>query len=115
MKSAFEQLVYQEALRNLLNARIVCIPILHGPPRCDTRRVKAICWRRLLQKLNYWKSKNQIRINDADIQILQSRLQAMLNQNHPLKPMKFSEGLTPPDVATSLKTNPQLDFLNQQR
>ncbi len=114
VKSTFEQLVYQEALRNLLNAQ--------DSLYTDFARASSLRYKtgesNLLEKTSaetqLLEVKNQIRINEADIQILQSRLQAMLKSEAPVEAGDILRRLTPPDVATSLNANPQLDFLHQQ-
>jgi len=114
VKSTFEQLVYQEALHNLLNAQDSLYTDFARASSLRYKTGESNLLEKTTAETQLLEIKNQIRINDADIRILQTRLQAMLKSESPIEASDILRRLTPPDVATSLNANPQLDYLNQQ-
>ena len=55
-----------------------------------------------------------MRQNDADVQISQARIQALLKSESPVEAGDILKRQTPPDEAISFHSNPQLDYLKQQ-
>lgn len=114
VKSAYEQLVYQEALKILLATQ--------DSLYADFVRASSIRYKtgesNLLEKTTaetqLMEVKNQARINEADIQISETRLQALLKSENPVEASDQLTKLAPPDETLSYKSNPQLDYMKQQ-
>jgi heavy metal efflux system protein len=114
VKSAYEQLVFQEAQKILLDTQ----------DSLYTDFVKASALRfqtgesNLLEKTTaetqLLEVKNLARINEADIQISETRIQALLKSDNPVEASDKFARLTPPDETQSFRNNPQLDYLKQQ-
>jgi heavy metal efflux system protein len=116
VKTTYEQMVYQEALRTLLQSQD---SLYNDFVRASSLRYKT-GESNLLEKTTAetqsMEIKNQLNLNQADIQISATRLQALLKSETPIY---NSESLQkhPLPIAldtASLKSNPQLDFLKQQ-
>ena len=58
--------------------------------------------------------KNLARQNEADIQISQTRIQALVKSDQPIVAGDILQRQPAPDEATTFQQNPQLDFLKQQ-
>lgn len=114
VKTAYEQLVYQEAVRMLLMSQ--------DSLYTDFARASGVRYQtgesNLLEKTTaetqLLEVKNLARINEADIQISQTRIQALLKSEQPVRASDPFAKLDPPDETPSFQTNPQLDYLKQQ-
>jgi len=114
VKSAYEQLLYQEAFRKLL--------ITQDSLYADFAKASSLRYKtgesNLLEKATaetqLMEVKNLTRQNEADIQISQTRLQALLKSDSPVLAADVLRRQASPDLAASPVANPQLDFLKQQ-
>ncbi len=114
VKTAYEQLLYQEALKKLLLSQD---SLYTDFAKASSSRYKA-GESNLLEKTTAetqsLEVKNLVRQNDADIQISQAKIQALLKSENPVEAGDILKRLTPPDEAVSFQNNPQLDYLRQQ-
>jgi heavy metal efflux system protein len=116
VKSTYEQMLYQEALRALLQSQD---SLYNDFARASSLRYKT-GESNLLEKTTAetqsLEVKNQLRLNEADIQISATHLQALLKSESPVYNSEaFQKRSLPSSIDTiSLKGNPQLDFLKQQ-
>jgi heavy metal efflux system protein len=116
VKSAYEQMLYQEALRALLLSQD---SLYNDFARASSLRFKT-GESNLLEKTTAetqsMEVKNQLRLNEADIQISSTHLQALLKSDLPVyNSEQLQKHLLPSSIDTaSLSGNPQLDFLKQQ-
>jgi heavy metal efflux system protein len=116
VKSTYEQMAYQDALRSLL--------LSEDSLYSDFVRASSLRYKtgesNLLEKTTAetqsLEIKNQLNINQADIQIFATRLQALLKSETPIYNSESLQKRSLPMAldSTSLKSNPQLDFLTQQ-
>ncbi len=116
VKSTYEQLLYQDALRNLLLSQDSLYQ--------DFARASAVRFKtgesNLLEKTTaetqYFEIKNSLNLNEADIKISATRLQALLKAEMPVYNLeKIVKRALPQNLDTvSLKSNPQLNLLQQQ-
>src|SRR5258708_20579701 len=116
VKSVYYQLLFQEAFRKLLQSQD---SLYSDFSRASSLRFKT-GETNLLEKTTtesqWMEVKNQLRVNNADILIAQTRLQSLLKN---YVPVGASEALgkrkLPQDIDTvSLAANPQLSYLVQQ-
>ena len=114
VKTAYEQLLYQEALKKLLLSQD---SLYADFAKASSSRYKA-GESNLLEKTTAetqsLEVKNLVRQNDADIQISSARIQALLKSESPVEAGDLLKRQTPPDEAISFQKNPQLDYLKQQ-
>ena len=114
VKTAYEQLLYQEALKKLLLSQD---SLYADFAKASSSRYKA-GESNLLEKTTAetqsLEVKNLVRQNDADIQISSARIQALLKSEGPVEAGDLLKRQTPPDEAISFQNNPQLDYLKQQ-
>jgi heavy metal efflux system protein len=116
VKSTYEQMLYQEELKTLLLSQD---SLYNDFARASSLRFKT-GESNLLEKTTAetqsMEVKNQLRLNEADIQISATRLQALLKSDLPVyNSEQLQKRPLPSSVdTTSLKSNPQLDFLKQQ-
>jgi heavy metal efflux system protein len=116
VKSTYQQMVYQEALRGLLLSQD---SLFNDFARASSLRFKT-GESNLLEKttaeMQSMEVKNQLRLNEADIQILATRLQALLKSEIPISNAEVLQKRPMPTLldTTLLKTNPQLGVLQQQ-
>jgi heavy metal efflux system protein len=112
----YEQMVYQEALRALLQSQD---SLYNDFVRASSLRYKT-GESNLLEKTTAetqsMEIKNQLNLNQADIQISATRLQALLKSENPIYNSESLQKYPLPTSldTTSFKSNPQLDFLKQQ-
>jgi len=116
VKFAYEQLLYQDALRNVL--------ITQDSLYQDFARASSIRYKtgesNLLEKTTaetqYLEVKNQLMLNEADIEISATRLQALLKSDKPIYNLeKLVKRMAPVNLDnSSLINNPQLGYLQQQ-
>ncbi len=114
VKSAYEQLVYQGAVKVLLTSQ--------DSLYTDFARASGVRYKtgesNLLEKTTaetqLLEVKNLARINEADIRISQTRIQALLKSEQPVQASDPFAKLTPPEETLSYQNNPQLDYLKQQ-
>jgi cobalt-zinc-cadmium resistance protein CzcA len=114
VKTAYEQLVYQEALRNLLNTQDSLFTDFSRASSLRYKTGESNLLEKTSAETQLLEIRNQVRMNDADIRILQTRLQALLKSDAPVESNDMLRRLAAPDVAASLSANPQLGFLQQQ-
>ncbi|MCX8490397.1 MAG: TolC family protein [Cyclobacteriaceae bacterium] len=116
VKSTYEQLLYQDALRNLLLSQD---SLYHDFVKASLIRFKT-GESNLLEKTTAetqsYEVKNQLNLNEADIKISATHLQVLLKADHPVyNSDKLSKRMVPENIDTvSLKNNPQLNLLQQQ-
>jgi heavy metal efflux system protein len=116
VKSTYEQMLYQEALRDLFQSQD---SLFNDFARASSLRFKT-GESNLLEKTTAetqsLEVKNQLQLNEADIQISAAHLQALLKSELPVyNSEQLQKRPLPSSVDTaSLKSNPQLDFLKQQ-
>jgi heavy metal efflux system protein len=116
VKSTYEQMVYQHALRLLLQSQD---SLYNDFVRASSLRYKT-GESNLLEKTTAetqsMEIKNQLSINQADIQISATHLQALLKSENPIYNSELLQKRSLPTAldTASLKSNPQLDFLKQQ-
>lgn len=112
VKSLYEQLVYQQALHTLLMSQD---SLFTDFARASALRYKAgesTLLERTTAETQLQEVKNQLRKNEADLFILQSKLKTLLKSEAAFLP---SEELTKLTLSTDTVTNnPQLSYMNQQ-
>ena len=116
VKSAYEQLLYQDALRGLLFSQDSLYQ--------DFARASSIRYKtgesNLLEKTTAetqsFEVKNQLNLNEADIKISATHLQALLKSENSIYNLDLlTKRMLPENLDTiSLKNNPQLNLLRQQ-
>jgi cobalt-zinc-cadmium resistance protein CzcA len=112
VKSLYEQLVYQQALHTLLMSQD---SLFTDFARASALRYKAgesTLLEKTTAETQLQEVKNQLRKNETDLVILQSKLKTLLKSETTFLP---SEELTKLTLSTDTVTNnPQLSYMNQQ-
>jgi heavy metal efflux system protein len=116
VKSTYEQLVYQDALRLLLQSQDSLYTDFVRASLLRYKTGESNLLEKTTAETQSLEIKNQLNINKADIQISATRLQALLKSENPIY---NSESLQKRSLSTALdtvtlKSNPQLDYLKQQ-
>jgi cobalt-zinc-cadmium resistance protein CzcA len=114
VKTAYEQLLYQEALKILFASQ--------DSLYTDFARASALRYKtgesNLLEtttaETQLLEVKNLERQNEADIKISQTRIQALIKSDNHILAAEVLTRQVPPDEASPFLQNPQLDFLKQQ-
>jgi heavy metal efflux system protein len=116
VKSTYEQMAYQDALRLLLQSQDSLYKDFVRASSLRYKTGESNLLEKTTAETQSMEIKNQLNINQADIQISATRLQALLKSENPIYNSELLQKrflLTALDTV-SLKRNPQLDFLKQQ-
>lgn len=116
VKSTYEQMAYQEALRSLLLSQDSLYSDFVRASSLRYKTGESNLLEKTTAETQSLEIKNQLNINQADIQISATRLQALLKSETPIYNSESLQKRSLPMAldSTSLKSNPQLDFLKQQ-
>jgi cobalt-zinc-cadmium resistance protein CzcA len=114
VKSAYEQLLYQEALKKLLGTQDSLYTDFAKASSLRYKTGESNLLEKTTAETQLLEVRNLTRQNDADIQISQTRIQALLKSDSPVIASDLLTRLSPPDEGSTFKNNPQLDFLRQQ-
>src|SRR5882762_3152370 len=116
VKSVYYQLLYLEALSNLLQSQDSLYEDFSRASSLRFKTGESNLLEKTTAETQLMEVRNQSRVNQADIQIAESRLQALLRNETPviagdiLKKRELPEALD----TVSLAANPQLNYLRQQ-
>jgi len=116
VKSVYYQLLYLEALGNLLQSQDSLYEDFSRASSLRFKTGESNLLEKTTAETQLMEVRNQSRVNQADIQIAESRLQALLRNETPviasdiLKKRELPEALD----TVSLAANPQLNYLRQQ-
>jgi heavy metal efflux system protein len=116
VKSTYEQMVYQDALRALLQSQDSLYNDFAKASSLRYKTGESNLLEKTTAETQSMEIKNQLNLNQADIQISATRLQALLKSENPIYNSESLQKYPLPislDTA-SFKSNPQLDFLKQQ-
>ncbi|CAN5298769.1 hypothetical protein BH10BAC4_BH10BAC4_25960 [soil metagenome] len=113
VKSAYEQLLYQSALKNLLNSQDSLYSDFARASGLRYKTGESNLLEKMTAETQSLEVRNTMRMNDADIQISQTKLQALLKADQLVVATEVLSRLSPPEV-TSYQNNPQLNYLKQQ-
>ncbi len=116
VKSIYYQLLYLEELKKLLFAQDTLFADFSRASSLRFKTGESNLLEKTTAETQWMEVKNQSRINEADIQIAETRLQALLKNE---SPVKASDVLKKRDLpleldSVSLSSNPQLNYLLQQ-
>ena len=112
LKSLYEQLVYQQALRKLLMSQD---SLFTDFARASALRYKAgesTLLEKATAETQLQEIKNQLRKNETDAAILQSKLKTLLKSETTILPAEELSKL--PFSNEAISNNPQLSYMNQQ-
>lgn len=116
VKSTYEQLQYQDALRDLLRRQDTLYQDFSKASFVRFKTGESNLLEKTTAETQYLEIQNQLRMNDADIDISAVRLQALLKSENPIynsdKIVKRS--LSELTDSVLLEANPQLKFLQQE-
>jgi cobalt-zinc-cadmium resistance protein CzcA len=116
VKSVYYQLLYLEALGNLLQSQDSLYEDFSRASSLRFKTGESNLLEKTTAETQLMEVRNQSRVNQADIQIAESRLQALLRNETPviasdvLRKRELPEALD----TVSLAANPQLNYLRQQ-
>ncbi len=114
VKSVYEQLLYQEAYRKLLMTQDSLYADFAKASSLRYKTGESNLLEKTTAETQLMEIKNLGRLNDADIRISQTRLQALLKSDLPVMAGDILVRQVPPEEMTSFQNNPQLDYLKQQ-
>lgn len=114
VKTAYEQLLYQEALKKLLVSQDSLYTDFAKASSLRYKSGESNLLEKTTAETQSMEVKNLVRQNDADIQISQTKIQALLKSESPIEASDVLRRQAPPDEAISFQSNPQLDYLKQQ-
>ncbi len=114
VKSAYEQLLYQEALKKLLLSQDSLYTDFSKASSLRYKTGESNLLEKTTAETQLMEIKNLARQNEADVQISQTRIQALLKSETPVIAADLLERQLPPDEAVSFQSNPQLGYLKQQ-
>ena len=114
VKSAYEQLLYQEALKKLLATQDSLYTDFAKASSLRYKTGESNLLEKATAETQSLEVKNIARQNEADIQISQTRLQTILKSENPIIASDALARQIPPSETASFQNNPQLDYLKQQ-
>lgn len=114
VKMAYEQLVYQDALKKLLLSQDSLYTDFAKASSLRYKSGESNLLEKTTAETQSMEVRNLVRQNDADIQISQTKIQALLKSQSPIEASDILRRQVPPDEAVSFQSNPQLDYLKQQ-
>ena len=114
VKSAYEQLLYQEALKKLLATQDSLYTDFAKASSLRYKTGESNLLEKATAETQLLEVKNLARQNEADIQISQTRLQTILKSENPIIASDALARQIPPSETASFQNNPQLDYLKQQ-
>ena len=114
VKSAYEQLIYQEALKKLLATQDSLYTDFAKASSLRYKTGESNLLEKATAETQLLEVKNLARQNEADIQISQTRLQAILKSENPIIANDVLMRHIPPVETSSFQDNPQLDYVKQQ-
>ncbi len=116
VKSSYEQLLYQDALRGLLQSQDSLYQDFARASSIRFKTGESNLLEKTTAETQSYEVKNQLNLNKADIKIYATHLQTLLKGESPVyNSDKLSKRILPENLDTiSLKNNPHLGFLQQQ-
>lgn len=114
VKTAYEQLLYQEAFKKLLATQDTIYSDFAKASFLRYKTGESNFLEKTTAETQLLEVKNLARQNEADIQISQTRIQALVKSDQPIVAGDILQRQPAPDEATTFQQNPQLDFLKQQ-
>ncbi len=114
VKSAYEQLLYQEALKKLLATQDSLYTDFARASSLRYKTGESNLLEKATAETQLLEVKNLARQNEADIQISQTRIQTLLKSENPIIAGDILARQIPPAETSSFQNNPQLDYLKQQ-
>ncbi len=114
VKTAYEQLLYQEALKKLLATQDTIYADFAKASSLRYKTGESNLLEKTTAETQLLEVKNLARQNEADIQISQTRIQALVKSDQPIVAVDILQRQPAPEEATTFQQNPQLDFLKQQ-
>lgn len=114
VKSAYEQLLYQEALKKLLATQDSLYTDFARASSLRYKTGESNLLEKATAETQLLEVKNLARQNEADIQISQTRIQTLLKSENPIIASDNLSRQIPPAETSSFQNNPQLDYLKQQ-
>ena len=114
VKMAYEQLVYQDALKKLLLSQDSLYTDFAKASSLRYKSGESNLLEKTTAETQSMEVRNLVRQNDADIRISQTKIQALLKSQSPIEASDILRRQVPPDEAISFQSNPQLDYLKQQ-
>lgn len=116
VKSVYHQLLYLQALRDLLQSQDSLYADFSKASSLRYKTGETGVLEKTTAETQWMEVKNQVRINGADIQIAETRLQALLKNDSPVTTTGvLAKRDLPPELdSASLSSNPQLNYLKQQ-
>ncbi len=114
VKSAYEQLLYQEALKKLLATQDSLYTDFAKASSLRYKTGESNLLEKATAETQLLEVKNLARQNEADIQISQTRIQTILKSENPIIASDVLARQIPPAETASFQNNPQLDYLKQQ-
>ena len=116
VKSVYYQLLYLEALKKLLQSQDSLYEDFSRASSLRYKTGESNLLEKTTAETQLMEVRNQSRINQADIQIAESRLQALLKNEGPVVASDILKKRELPQMldTVSLAANPQLSYLRQQ-
>ncbi len=116
VKSVYYQLIYLEALKKLLQSQDSLYEDFSRASSLRYKTGESNLLEKTTAETQLMEIRNQSRINQADIQIAESRLQALLKNEGPVVASDILKKRELPQMldTVSLAANPQLSYLRQQ-
>ncbi len=116
VKSAYEQLLYQDALRGLLFSQDSLYQDFTRASSIRFKTGESNLLEKTTAETQSSEVKNQLNLNEVDIKISATHLQALLKSENSVYNLdKLTKRMLPENLDTiSLKNNPQLNLLQQQ-
>jgi cobalt-zinc-cadmium resistance protein CzcA len=116
VKSTYEQLLYQDALRILLLSQDSLYQDFARASLIRFKTGESNLLEKTTAETQSLEIKNNLNLNEADIKISATHLQALLKSEQPIyNSVKLAKRTLPQNLDTvSLKSNPQLSLLEQQ-
>ncbi len=114
VKTAYEQLLFQEAQKKLLATQDTLYTDFAKASSIRLKTGESNLLEKTTAETQLLEVRNQARQNEADIQISQTRIQALVKSDQPILAGDVLTRQSAPDETASFQQNPQLDFLRQQ-
>ncbi len=114
VKSAYEELLHQEALKKLLATQDSLYTDFAKASTLRFKTGESNLLEKVTAETQLLEVRNIARQNEADIQISQTRMQALLKSDAPIIASEDLTRLSPPEEGSSFHGNPQLEYLKQQ-
>ncbi len=112
VKTAYENLLYQEAVKKLLLSQDSLYTDFSNASSLRYKTGESNLLEKTTAETQLLEVKNMARQNEADIQISQTHIQALVKSDNPILASDVLIRESPPDE--TFGQNPQLDFLKQQ-